>query len=711
MAKRPEGLSPCFYSLASPDIPESHKFKWTPHTTQTSATITIYEDDATTVLKTYAVSGSTTEVDMSDVGYAFDLGTNYYWSVTVAGSMSMKARFQYDSCAISPSITWSYIPKPGDVVVADTYFQEMKDNIITVMEDYEGAPDSLINKIQDLFTGEIVPSRDDFVTLESVVNYLSTQLEDYKAVNIDEPVENSLSVDDLEVVRNHIDNILNVQPKPVQALSISVGSPTMYQIRDLNSSHDTNKDPTIDLTWTVESIPSYNGTFTFDKVSPSKDIRYYQCLFSYGPSSAPFISELYFREDGMFDGKYRSFDTNWDGLYDANTIGLAKQSLDVIAVDHRGNKSSVKSVTKVYGSNFKAPLGVKQYEVQYQKAARGDKNGPYPDKTWYPVYTGQAMKATHKVTGGDGTLYYRVRAVDYSGLVTDWEYVEGITFDPLTPPSAPYNLKCVEVYKDKLVWSWSHGQRVEYYEVVVEYSSNGYNVANWNIGDNETIINNASRSGLNSSTKYTFWIRSVNRVGKSDWVSVKATTKSDRKTSAKKATKGDSWNTGYKSLRSGRWVGSSWRHEDGLVYQGEWTEIKGSPNYIGPPGQKWGNHKGMWIFDDNWWRDTLAGKDIIKVEIWIQRKGKAHGYYNDQVPTFWLHNYDNFPSGEPKFTNKFQPGKEFDLGESGWVTLPNYYGEYIRDNKAKGIGIYRDNWGELPYIKFYDNAQLRITYE
>jgi hypothetical protein len=295
--------------------------------------------------------------------------------------------------------------------------------------------------------------------------------------------------------------------------------------------------------------------------------------------------------------------------------------------------------------------------------------------------------------------------------MTPWEYVEGISFDPLTPPSAPTNLKCTGQTTSSLTWSWSHGQRVEYYEVKVELASNGSDIAVWNIGDNEKITNTTTRTGLNSSTQYKFSIRSHNRVGVSSWVTVKATTKSARATVSKKATKGDSYDAGYKSLRTGRNVPPFWRHEDGLVYQGEWIEIPGSPNYIGPPGQHWGKHKGMWLFDDNWWRSTLAGKDIIKVELWIQRKGKAHGYYNDQIPTFWLHDYDTFPKGEPKFFKKFQPGKEFDLGESGWVTLPKEYGEYIRDNKAKGIGIYRDNWGQLPYIKFYQNAELRITFE
>ncbi|MDK2600680.1 hypothetical protein QO179_24610 [Bacillus stercoris] len=120
----------------------------------------------------------------------------------------------------------------------------------------------------------------------------------------------------------------------------------------------------------------------------------------------------------------------------------------------------------------------------------------------------------------------------------------------------------------------------------------------------------------------------------------------------------------------------------------------------------------MWLFDDDAWRKTLKGKKIISVKLWVHRKSWYHGYYNDQTPTLWLHKYDKYPKGEPSFFAKYKPSaKNFDLGESGWITLPKYYGEYIRDGKAKGIGVYVDKWGRLPYIQFYPNAKLSITYE
>jgi hypothetical protein len=692
MAKRPEGLSPCYFSLASPDIPDSHKFQWTPHTTQNGATIHIYASDSTTLLKTYAVSGNTTEVDMASIGYAFAIGTDYYWTVTVAGVVSVKAKFEYDSCPIAPSVTWSYIPKAGEVIVSDTYFAEMKTNLTSILSDYEGVSSSLYSQVQNLFDGEVVPSRKDFQTLEAVVDFLSKSLEKSYSVDIDGPVENSLGISDLEKIRKHLDMIMTVKPEPVQKLSIEVAEPTMYKVYGIDVKNDGKTDPTMDVTWSVENVPSYSGRFTFEEVSPSKDIRYYRAIFQYGPSNNPFSSELYFKESSIYNGATRTFDTDWDGLYTATTIGLAKQSLQVFAVDHRGNHSEPKTVNKTYGSNFKAPLGVKHYEVQVQRAALNDASAD-PNGAWYDSYSGSEKKHVRKITGGEGRIYFRVRAVDLSGLTTAWIYDNGITFDPLTKPPVPKNFRVFDTTTTSIGLDWDPSPTAERYEV-----------KRWITPGTEIFDNTGTYcwdTGLSSASTYNYYVRAINRIGASDWAVVTGTTKTARKTSEKQATKGRSWRNNW------GWDTSS------NVHQGEWCEIAGSPNrvYSVPVGYCWGKWKGMWIFDDEYWRNTLAGKKIIKVELYIHRQGNAHGYYNDQVPTFWLHNYDNYPSGQPSFFGKHQPGKDFDLGEKAWVTLPNYYGEYIRDGKARGIGIYRDNWGKLPYIKYYQNAKLRITYE
>lgn len=700
--KRPEGLSPSYMSLASPDIPESHVFRWmfrgeTATDYQTKYTLTLLSSTKT-VLATYTQNSSETEVELDALGYAFAPGEEYYWRVVVYGKagtaspVSADGRFRYDYCAQSSPLIWNHVPQLGDLVVNETYFSELKENILLMLDDYDSTPSLLFEQVQELFTGGIVPSRSDFQILDGVIATLTRQLEGTSyTISTQAIVQDSLGVSDLERIRDHIDKLTRNRPQPVSAISLTVDPPTMYEVYGLISTTDNKLDPTISLRWSVENIPSYNGRFTFDTLSSSKDIRYYRVEFEYGASTAPFTCVLFYPKEQIEEGTWVNFDTNWDGLYTVSTLGLAKQSFQVIAVDQRGNSSVPKTVSKTYGSNFKAPLGLKHYEYQVQRAKLGDTK-PDPNGTWYSVHNTTATSAVYRITGGEGRIYARVRAVDISGLVSPWVYEDGTTFDPLDPPATPKLAYTSTTTSIKL--DWAATARAQFYEW--KYLSTG--------SVTRVTASEVSRTGLAPAKSYTYYVRAGNTAGFSPWASITATTKSARATSEKIAWGGKSWNNRY-----------AWGSSNGSKYvmQGEWCEIAGSPNriYSVPVGYCWGKNKGMWMTDSAYWRSTLAGKKIIKVEMWLQRVGSAHGYYNDQIPTFWLHNYSSFPSGQPSFFAKFQPGKEFDLAEKAWVTLPNYYGEYLRDGKARGIGTYRDNWGKLPYIKYYPNAKLRITYE
>jgi hypothetical protein len=698
MAKRPEGLSPCYFSLASPDIPESHIFKWT-WPGQTSATIRIYSSNGTTLLRTHTVSGSTNEVSLGSVGYSFQLGQTYYWTVQAQNSeVSVKAKFLYDSCPVAPSITWNHIPKAGDTIVSGTYFAELKSNLNKILGDYEGVPSHLTRSVNNLFTGELVPSRSDFVTLESVIDYLSIQLEGISSINVDEPVEDSLGVSDIERLRKHIDRLISIKPEPVQELSIDVPEPSMYSVSNLKATNDGRLDATIDVSWSVGSLPNYSGKFTFDRVSPSKDVRYYRVEFQYGPSNNPFTSEIYFKESDINNGTVRTFDTNWDGLYTANTLGLAKQSLTVYAVDHRGNVSNPKTVNKTFGSNFKAPLGVKHYEVQMQKqpmtASTYNAYG-----SWSAVYTGSNKSTSRQITGAEGMIFFCVRAVDISGLTTSWIYSNGVLFDPLLAPGAVQGFHADNIGTNTIGLYWKPTARATEYQVY-KWITPGTEIHR-GVGTGSSTQRGIWATGLSDNSSYNFYIRAGNRRGWGPWVSITAKTKSARKVSKANSTGSRSWSNKY-----------GWKTNTSKVYQGEWCNQWSTDHYIRGAGSTcWGKHKGMWLFNDDWWRNELKGRKIVKVELYIQRQKEHNGDWIATNPTFWTHNYDTFPSGQPMFANKYHPLITYAMGQGKWITLPNSYGEALRDGRARGIGIYRDNWGQKPYIIFEPGATLRITHD
>jgi len=698
--RRPEGLGPCYYSLCSPDIPDSHIFRWqyrkeNSSDYQTKVQIKIW-DASYNLLKTYTKTTQEFEIPVEEVGYSFKMNTVYHWSIIaynksgVASDESVRARFLYMTAKPGTAVNWTYIPKPNEVITNKTYFEELKMNLTIVLDDYRDVPKNVYTNVTKLFTREVVPDREDFASLEVIMNYISQQMENSSQLYVQDKVEDSLGITDMEYIRERIDFLLTVRPEPVDKLSFDIGFAPSYEVYNMRVDHDGRRDTTIDVSWKVRPLEEMKGAFIFDEVSDSKDVWYYKVNFSYGPSNAAWTSILYFRPENMYDESARRFATDWSNLYTVNTLGLAQHQLQVITVDRRGNESTAKTHTKTWGKNFQVRLGVKHYEVAYQKRkltqTSPDKNG-----SWSKPVTTTKQKYTHKVTGGEGNMFYRIRAIDITGMKSHWQYTNGVPFDPLDPPAPPKNFKCTWSNTSSMTLSWGAGDRAEYYEFRAET-----NRANMYSGKRLSY----TPTGLNHNTGYDWFVRSVNAAGTSKWVSCVGRTKSKRATKEQKATRGKSWRDNW-----------GWRTDNDYVYQGEWCEIEGSPHQTAPAGTCWGKHKGMWIFDDKYWRDTLKGKKIIKVEMWLQRKSWYHGYYNDQTPTFWLHNYTNFPKGQPSFSSKFKPGKDFDLGEKAWVTLPNYYGEYIRDNKAKGIGIYVDKWARLPYIQYYSNAKLRITYE
>lgn len=745
---KPEGLSPCFGSLISPDILSSYKFKWQPPSTQSSYTITVYSSNQTSVLKTYNGTGSTSELSASTLGYSFVNGTTYYWDVSVnGGAKSTKAKFIYKTKPQRPSILWTTTePLLGDKVLRSGRLTEIKNNILTLLDKYGSVDSTIQSKASNLFTGEIIPLRKDFNDLQTVLQYIGEQegvtykqvtdgyvdvRTDYgptkkwnttdntfsaynnpDTINSSAPnlnvitwVEDSLGVSDLDNIVDYINWLANRPPAPIEEFSITMGSTLMYPINTIAASHSNNLDTTIDVSWTLGAMPSTNGTITFTSMSSSNDIWFYESRFSYGPNGI-YQSVLFFDEQTLPASSDITFDAGWATLYTSDTIDNAVQQFDIYVIDHSANISELRTVKKTYNSNFRVPVGFDHYELQYQKAKLGTTVASSTG-TWVKIATinnASTLRYTYTASGAEGVYFYRIKAVDKSGLESGWKQSSPVTFDPLDPPTAPSALKVASVTTDRIVWSWNHGLRVSKYEVKVELTSNGADITSYSIGDNEPMSNTTSRSGLNADTSYTFSIRSVNSVGASAWVKVTGRTKADI---AEKT-----WN----STGSGTWRNNwGWRTtatEKTRVYQGEWCEIAGSAHPSGPVGTCWGKNKGIWLFDYSDIKSTLAGKDILDIKIYVNRMDTYHGYYSDQVLHMWLHNHGSKPGGEPSlFTHYEVRNPTFAKGESAWIDLPNSYGNALRDGNAKGLGLYVPNWGRSPYVYCSGTAQLKIKYQ
>ncbi|MGA4519193.1 peptidoglycan DD-metalloendopeptidase family protein [Solibacillus silvestris] len=149
-----------------------------------------------------------------------------------------------------------------------------------------------------------------------------------------------------------------------------------------------------------------------------------------------------------------------------------------------------------------------------------------------------------------------------------------------------------------------------------------------------------------------------------------------------------------KGTRSWR-DGGQWRIDNDYLYQGEW---EGN-----------GKHKGFIFLDGQDIKEQLNGQEIKSVKLYLESYPKQ-GVQSEQFPTFWLHNMaDASTTPSMMAGTAWKSNVGWASGEDKWVTLPNSFGEALRDGKAKGIGIYTDS--SSPYMYFYGSNSMKLQIE
>lgn len=691
---KPEGLSPCYMSLASPDIPDSSSFSWIFRENysgdyQTKFEITLY-DSQKNVLTVYTGTSGDVGCSMSTIGYNFVLGTEYIWSVRTwnkdnqVSVPSIMAYFIYDSCPASPPVLWTYIPKQGDVIVRNTYFQEMKTNLADILSDYENVPASLLTNVINLFTGEIIPERKDFDTLQSIVDYLSSTLEGVDSIDIYKLVSDSLGISDLEAIRNQITRLLTIPPKPVAKIDISVDNPSMYTLTALTATSSGVEDKTIDLSWDVNSLLVSGGQFVFTQLSPSRDVRYYMCTFEYGPATRNFFSTLFFKADDLQNGSLRTFTVDWSGLYTASTLGTGGYTLRVTAYDHRENMSDTVSASKTFSSNFKAPLGIDHYEISYEALALGTASAD--PNAWKSITTTTNKTYTYTITGGSGKYFYSVVGVDKSGLKTAPIYSQGITFDPLKPPGVPSGLHVTQLGITDATIAWNAVPTAENYEVnryrYNYYGDGPHDGTGWPDQTSTSKYDN----GLAANSIYNYFVRAKNRAGNSPWASVNILTK--------------------KPIHDSYWDNiHTHSYRDGLGWHREEPGLNHTYCYQGDFGH--GKNRGMFYFDNNNIANTLAGADIL--EVWAYLECIDERYSSGGKPLFNMHNHNKDYGGYPYVYDPEAWGQTFRKGDKGWVQLPVVFGEKLRDRQMQGLTMWTADGSNA--LGFRNWCQLHIKYQ
>lgn len=717
--KRPEGLSPAFGSLVSPSIPNSMTFEWEfraagANDYQTEAEVEFYEDGLLadrTLTTSQGLHISTTGLMMVD-------GATYEWRVRTKNQLnewsqwSDTVHFMYGAIDQGLALSWMETAQSGQEVRRDEALAEIRDNILVLISDYIGsgsdvAEEVAIDEVVTMFTGKVVPSRNDFDIMKRAINMIATQKEVMSPFEVIGPIRDGLGARDIQVIRGFLQAIQMNPPQAPRNISIEIDPTDIQAITMVQGETEGALDKDVTVTWEWEDYVPSTGRVRFNSLSSSEDVSYYRVVLNYGIDGSGIDHSLYFRREDIEQmGGYMTFYTDWPSIFDKTNITSSKHRVSVQAFDRRGNASTWYNVVRQHTGMV--PLGRWYQEVQYQRDTD-------PSTTWWKVdgktvFYGNTYN--HELGDKKFKVRYRVRTIDKNGGASPWVNSEWVDFLGLVPPGPPRDLKITNITHEGFRAIWNAGTNATNYQIKIMSTGVAYYTGGARSYDN---------SNRKANTKYWFYVRSTNSIGVSAWVSTTFTTKPEPTTTKTYSFNGgDSWRTSYKSYSS--MVPGGWRTENNWVYQGRWEYLQNTYddwNMDGRDEQVYkgmhnGNHKGLWFIDYMQLRRDVGSKTIKKAEIYIQRASTEHGYPNDANPVYlWLHNYASRPSGEPTIFNEYVSGVKLDRGQGRWITIPNWMMQKIVNGDARGFAVHKKTIGvrnDVSYQYFSQKIQLRITY-
>lgn len=123
---------------------------------------------------------------------------------------------------------------------------------------------------------------------------------------------------------------------------------------------------------------------------------------------------------------------------------------------------------------------------------------------------------------------------------------------------------------------------------------------------------------------------------------------------------------------------------------------------------------GMVGFDDANMRSQLAGSTILKTELYLHSLHWA--YTSGGLAVIGTHNARGWQEYFSENWHGIIRVNYYKRDQGQWITLPNWVGEYIRDNKVAGITTSADNGSLKEYGIFaglwdgWKKPKIRITY-
>lgn len=626
----------------------------------------------------------------------------YQWNIRLRNSRKqwgpwqrVRALLKYEEVPYRPKATFDEpIDLEGSMLRWTPWWQQTLDNFHALNDHYiihtqgksSHPDDKLPTFLQDI---RQFPRYQDFNDMYWMIRFMYWQ-EVFDENHVYETPEQTwagktVGESDLQWIDDNLQDIATRGPHGVRDVSFGMDEPDMYRITHFRmQDKQDGKNTVVDLSWNRTTADYPVLTVNIDIPSRSTDLRYYNCWFDYGYPRGMFETYFNLSYDQVNYRGY-SFRVRLDGPYTYRLSGetrMAPQLFSIQGVDHQDNEGD--KVSFSYSHPRAVPMGLDHYEVQAQTSDNVDASPNSADRYWEAVgtTTDPSFRDVRSPSGGN-KVFYRVRAVDLSGLTSDWEVLDDAVI-VARPPSKVFGLDAEGGLK-KIQLDWDTARDAKGYRIYRDWE----HVAT-------TSSTRYTDRGLDHHTQYTYYVEAYNDhyTGERSTIAKARTLIPPIRTVIWPSIDANSW----------RSRGKGWRNER-TVRQGEWYQ--------------YGNHKGIWYFD---WRDiqqTLRGCRIIDADFKFERL--AGGY--STVPnafSLWTHNYDryNTPSGEPKVWTNIRHtwgsgyhNHDYELtkNQSTWADIPTSYVERMRDGYARGLAVYETD--RTPYLTLSWKSWLRVTFQ
>jgi hypothetical protein len=393
--------------------------------TQSKAVLRIWRinsDGTRTLIGNPTFDGASQDVNLKGLGLPWVVGAAYEWDVVtydkydVPSPASDKARFNY----IVDVNALIGVPMYSEPVVLNNTINkkalmEIRTKLYDEVRKYRNMDPGQVLK---LFEGDVVPSKSDMSKLQSIVSGI---LQNDGLVGLSQDIiGDTLGVSDITALRDALTNAAMSPPDQPAGGTATWTEGRVHRPLTLSAVNDSPTDTTISVTWTpaeatgsgwvVKLGPSQDTDINYYKIYNEEIINYLSTADSTVRKPILFLNEVYMKSEQIING---TVFIPYTGRADSHKIYYTSH-------DMNGRSCLSLANVTISGNATAQSLTVSSYVVEYQtKYWTAEK--PDPTDLWYPAYSGTSKSFTHTVTG-EGTYWYRVKAVLSDGQSTDWTY-------------------------------------------------------------------------------------------------------------------------------------------------------------------------------------------------------------------------------------------------------------------------------------------------